>query len=302
MSEGQRVLILLKYTMVNIIFFGSSEYSLIILKKIIGIKDFNLSAVVTKIDKPIGRDQIVTPNPVAKFSKEHNLNLYQIEEFTNEFKSTIHDLNPTISICVAFGPPYFDQEMIDLFPFKIINIHPSPLPKYRGATPGPWQIINGETKTAVSFFQIDALPDHGPIISQIPFEISNTETATSFYQKAFNLASNNLESVLKNYISHPTNLTTQDHTQKTYFPKFTKESAQIDWSWGISKIERFIRALNPWPIAWTFVTNQQSQKIKMKVLSASITNQQLVPNIVQIEGKKNVNWSEISKYYTINKN
>jgi methionyl-tRNA formyltransferase len=191
--------------------------------------------------------------------------------------------------------------MIDIPKFKIINIHPSSLPKYRGATPGPWQIINGETKTAVSFFQIDALPDHGPIISQIPFDISPTDTATSFYQKAFSLAADNLESVLKNYISNPTNLIIQDHTQKTYFPKFTKDNAQINWSWDISKIERFIRALNPWPIAWTFVTNQQSQKNKMKIISAKIINQQLSPKIVQIEGKKITNWSEIEKYYTINK-
>ena len=278
--------------MVNLVFFGSSEYSLIILEKILEIKDFNLLAVVTKPDKAVGRKQEITANPVADFSRQHNLNLLQPQDFTPEFKSEIRKLNADLYLVVAFGPPYFDQEMIDIPQFKVVNIHPSPLPKYRGATPGPWQIINGETHSSVSFFQIDALPDHGPIISQIPFDISSTETATSFYQKAFNLAANNLESVLKNYISNPAKLIIQDHTQKTYFPKFTKDSAQIDWSWDPAKIERFIRALNPWPIAWTYVTNQQGQKLKMKMFSLSL---------VQIEGKKMVNWSEISKYYTISK-
>jgi len=278
--------------MVNLIFFGSSEYSIIILKKLLEIQDFNISAVVTKIDKPVGRDKTITPNPVAAFSNQNNLKLLQVEEFTPEFKLEIRNLKLDIGLCVAFGPPYFDQEMIDIHKFKIVNIHPSPLPKYRGATPGPWQIINGETKTAVTFFQIDTLPDHGPIIAQLPFEISNTETSTSFYQKAFDLAVNNLESILKSYISNPTNLIIQDHTQKTYFPKFTKESAQINWSWDEAKIERFIRALNPWPIAWTFVTNTQNQKLKMKMFSLSL---------VQIEGKKITPWSEISKYYTIDK-
>ena len=278
--------------MVNLIFFGSSEYSIIILKKLLEIKDFNISAVVTKIDKPVGRDKTITPNPVAAFSNQNNLKLLQVEEFTPEFKLEIRNLKLDIGLCVAFGPPYFDQEMIDIHKFKIVNIHPSPLPKYRGATPGPWQIINGETTTAVTFFQIDTLPDHGPIIAQLPFEISNTETSTSFYQKAFDLAVNNLESILKSYISNPTNLIIQDHTQKTYFPKFTKESAQINWSWDEAKIERFIRALNPWPIAWTFVTNTQNQKLKMKMFSLSL---------VQIEGKKITPWSEISKYYTIDK-
>jgi len=278
--------------MTNLIFFGSSEHSVVILKKLLEIKDFNISTVVTKIDKPVGRDQEITANPVAAFSNQNNLNLLQIEEFTPEVKLEIRNLKLDIGLCVAFGPPYFDQEMIDIPKFKIVNIHPSPLPKYRGATPGPWQIINGETKSAVTFFQIDALPDHGPIISQIPFEINPDETAATFYQKAFELASNNLESVLKSYIQNPTVLTDQDHSQKTYFPKLNKDNAKIDWTWDQAKINRFINALNPWPIAWTFVTNQQNQKLKMKMFT---------PTLVQIEGKKITPWSEISKYYTIDK-
>jgi methionyl-tRNA formyltransferase len=278
--------------MTNLIFFGSSEYSVIILKKLLEIKDFNLSTVITKTDKAIGRDQEITANPVADFARQNNLKLIQIEEFTPEVKLEIRNLKLDIGLCVAFGPPYFDQEMIDIPKFKIVNIHPSPLPKYRGATPGPWQIINGETKSAVTFFQIDALPDHGPIITQLPFNIDPQETATTFYQKAFNLAASNLESILKSYIQNPTNLIEQDHSQKTYFPKFDKDNAKINWSWDESKINRFINALNPWPIAWTLVTNQQNQKLKMKMFS---------PSLVQIEGKKITPWSEISKYYTINK-
>lgn len=278
--------------MINLIFFGSSEYSVIILKKLLEIKEFNIQAVFTKSDKAVGRDQEITANPVADFARQNKLKLLQIEAFTPEVKLEIRNLKLDIGLCVAFGPPYFDQEMIDLPKFKIVNIHPSPLPKYRGATPGPWQIINGETVSAVTFFQIDTLPDHGPIITQIPFEISPDETATSFYQKAFEITSSNLESILKSYILNPTSLQPQDHSQKTYFPKFNKDSAKIDWSWDDAKINRFINALNPWPIAWTFVTNKQKQKLKMKMFSLSL---------VQIEGKKITPWSEISKYYTINK-
>jgi methionyl-tRNA formyltransferase len=288
--------------MTNLIFFGSSEYSVTILKEFLEIKDFNIQTVFTKPDKAVGRKKEITPNPVSNFAKQNNLKLFQPEEFNDDLKSTIKNLKPDLALVVAYGPPYFTQDMIDIPKFKIINIHPSPLPKYRGATPGPWQIINGETKSALTFFQIDTLPDHGPIITQIPFEIDPKETATSFYQKAFKLAAKNLESVLKSYISNPTNLTKQDHSQKTYFPKFNKDNAKIDWTWDIIKIERFIRALNPWPIAWTFVSNQQNQKLKMKIYSASITNKKLILNTVQIEGKKPINWSEITNYYQIQKN
>ncbi len=282
--------------MTNLIFFGSSEYSVIILKKLLEIKDFNVLAIFTKPDKAVGRNQKITPNPVSDFAKQNNLKLFQPEEFNDDLKSTINDLKPDLGLCVAYGPPYFTQEMIDVPKFKIVNIHPSPLPKYRGATPGPWQIINGETKSSVTFFQIDALPDHGPIIVQIPFKIDPKETATSFYQKAFDLAANNLENVLKSYISNPSSLTAQDHSQKTYFPKFNKNNAQINWSWDVAKVEHFVRALNPWPIAWTYITNKQGQKLKMKIFNFNTE-----PVEVQIEGKKIVNWSEISNYYQIQK-
>ena len=289
--------------MTNIIFFGSSSYSVVILQKLLEIKDFQVSAIFSKTDKPVGRHQEIIPNPVAAFAKDNNLSLFQIEEFTPEVKQQIRQLNPDLALCVAFGPPYFDQETIDIPQYKIINIHPSPLPKYRGATPGPWQIINGETQSAVSFFQIDSLPDHGPIISQLPFEISPTETATSFYNKAFSLAADNLETILKNYISNPNSIQIQDHSQKTYFPKFDKDKAEINWSWDQAKIARFIRALNPWPIAWTYVTNQKGQQLKMKVFSSTFNFKLSTLNLnqVQIEGKTITSWSEISPYYTIKK-
>lgn len=293
--------------MINIIFFGSSPHSVAILQKILQIPDFLVSAVITKIDKPFGRKQEIIPNPVAAFAKQNNLPLFQIESFDSDLKSKIYHLKPDLGLVVAFGPPYFDQETIDIPKYKIVNIHPSPLPKYRGATPGPWQIINGETQSSVTFFQIDTLPDHGPIIAQIPLDISSTETAASFYAKAFDLAAKNLETVLNEYIYHLRSniyhLTPQDHSQKTYFPKFNKDNAQINWDWDQAKIERFIRALNPWPIAWTYITNQQNQIFKMKILSSTFNLKlsTLDLNQVQIEGKKPTLWSEISRYYFIKK-
>jgi methionyl-tRNA formyltransferase len=116
---------------------------------------------------------------------------------------------------------------------------------------------------------IDAKPDHGPIIAQIPFDISPTETSISFYDKAFALASNNLGTVLESRINHPESATEQDHTQRTYFPKFDKESAQIDWSWDNVKIDRFIRPCSL-AVAWTYVVDQKGNQIKIKIFSASL--------------------------------
>jgi len=287
--------------MTKIIFFGASVYSIPLLEKLTQIADFKLVSVISKIDKAFGRDQKITPNPVVKYCQDHNLPLIQIETFSSSVKSKISNFKADLALCVAFGPPFFDKETIDSFPYKIVNIHPSPLPKYRGATPGPWQIINGETKSAVTFFQIDPLPDHGPIITTIPFDISKIETAKTFYHKAFSLASDNLESVLKSYLSNPKSLDPQDHSQKSYFPKLTKDSAKIDWNWDSYKIERFVRALNPWPIAWTLVKNLNQDILKMKIFSAFINQEKsnLIPKTVQIEGKNKTSWKEIEKYYSI---
>ena len=287
--------------MTNIIFFGSSIYSVPVLEKITQISDFKLVSVVSKVDKAFGRDQKITPNPVAKYCQDHSLPLLQIEDFTTDVKSQLKNFHADLSLCVAFGPPFFDEETINIFPYKIVNIHPSPLPKYRGATPGPWQIINGEIKSSVCFFQIDPLPDHGPIITQIPFNISKTETTDTFYQKAFSIAADNLQTVLESYISSPESLLPQDHSQKSYFPKMSKDSAKIDWSWKTEKIERFIRALVPSPIAWTFVENLSGQKLKMKIFSGILdqNKSELLPIIVQVEGKNKTEWKEIKKYYSI---
>jgi len=188
--------------MIKTIFFGSSEYSVIILQQLLRLPDFDIQAVFTKPDKAVGRHQTITPNPVTIFATKNHLPLFQPEEFDDQLRTTLRQFQPDLGLVVAYGPPYFTQDMIDIPTHKIINIHPSPLPKYRGATPGPWQIINGETTSAVTFFQIDALPDHGPIITQIPLKITPTETAATFYQKAFTLAATNLEPVLKSQLSH----------------------------------------------------------------------------------------------------
>ncbi len=279
--------------MTSLVFFGSSEYSLIILNKLLTDSNFQVKLVVTKIDKPFGRNQITTPNPVAQFAFGHQLNLLQIEAFSEDCRLKIEDCHADLALCVAFGPPFFDEAMLNLFPQGIINIHPSPLPKYRGATPGPWQIINGETNSAVTFFQIDLLPDHGPVIYQIPFTISPHETSSSFYQKAFNLAANNLDKILS------TNRTPQNESQKSYYPKLSKESGKINWNWDQLKIYRFINAMIPWPIAWTYILAKDGAKLKLKVFSAQLISGKIEIKKVQIEGKKSTFWSEISSYYSL---
>ena len=146
--------------MINTIFFGSSVYSLIILKKLRKLSNFTLTAIVTKPNQPVGRHQTITANPVAQYATNHQILLLQPTSFTSSFIKQLQTLQPHLILVVAYGPPFFTSKMLSIPKYKIVNIHPSPLPQYRGATPGPWQIINGEKQSAVTFFQIDPHPDH----------------------------------------------------------------------------------------------------------------------------------------------
>lgn len=285
--------------MIRTIFFGASQYSVPTLEALIKDKNIKIIAVVTKPDKKADRNMLLKENIVAIVAKKHDLKIIKTEEFDQNFLKLYFSKKFDLGIVVAYGPPYFTKEMIDFPIFKVINIHPSALPKYRGATPAPYQIINGETKSALTFFRIDQLPDHGPIIKSIPFDIDYTDTSSTFYKKAFDLAAQNISDVIKYYMVNSNNLLVQDETQKTYYSKLTKDMAKIDWSKSANYNEKFIRAMQDWPIAWTIIKNQNNDFLTMKIFSSQIIDNNLSLNTVQIEGKNKISWKEIEKYYKI---
>lgn len=284
--------------MTNLIFFGSNIYSSLILQSLLKIPNFCIQAVVTKPDAKVGRLQTITQNPVAEFATKHNLSLIQPQAFDQEFISTFKNLKPDLALCVAYGPPFFTRKMCRIPTHGIINLHPSPLPKYRGAAPGPWQIINGESSSALTFFLIDELPDHGPLIAKLPFPILTTDTSASFYDRAFSLAASNLAPILNQYLANPIT-TPQNHTQKTYFPKLSKDSGKIDWSKSPEYNERFIRAMQPWPVAWTQVKTKTDQLLRLQILTSKLENGKLIPLDVKIEGKPPARWSSLQNHYQI---
>ena len=110
--------------MIKTIFFGSSEYSVIILQQLLRLPDFDIQAVFTKPDKAVGRHQTITPNPVTIFATKNHLPLFQPEEFDDQLRTTLRQFQPDLGLVVAYGPPYFTQDMIDIPTHKIINIHP----------------------------------------------------------------------------------------------------------------------------------------------------------------------------------
>ena len=238
----------------QIIFFGSSPFSIIVLQKLLNAQGSTLCAVVTTPDKPAGRHLKLTPNPVKTLAQKYNIPVIY------DLGSRIYDLG-SIGLVAAFGQ-ILSQKVLDKFSGQIFNIHPSLLPKYRGASPLQQQILDGVVDTGVTIIKMDALMDHGPIVAVARDKILPDDTTVTLGNRLFALGAdliiNNQLSIIKE----------QDHSQATYTKKLTRESGFISWkmfndqsSMIKEKIEKMKRAFFPWPGVWT--TNPEGKRIKL---------------------------------------
>lgn len=273
--------------MLQIIFFGSSDYCLPILESL--YKNFKLTAIITRPDKIIGRDKILTPSPPKKFGLAHHIpvftpnNASEISDLIPELKK----LSPDISIVADYGLMIPD-DIISLPKLETLNIHFSGLPKYRGPSPVQYTILNGEKSAWISVIKLVKKLDAGDIVYQKEVSLTGDETTGSLYKKLFNIASVDLPTVLTDFALNKIKLIKQDNSQATYTRKIAKEDGFIPWiiltstmgeskqikpnidSWPLIKlipelsakggsafsgdIERALRAFTPWPGLWTEIT------------------------------------------------
>lgn len=187
----------------------------------------------------------------------------------------------------------------------ILNIHPSRLPKYRGATPVPSAILAGEKEIGVTIIKLDEKIDHGPIVSQIKLAVAPTDTSQTLLAKAFAAGAQELLKILPAYLAGKIELQPQNHNRATLTKRLTREDGQIDWQKSPEYLERFMRAMFPWPGAWTEITIPDRQpdpipdrRIKrIKILKAHLENGQLTLDTVQLEGKKPVSFKQFREGY-----
>ncbi len=234
----------------RIVFMGTAEFGIPGLRLLLEHK-YDIVGVVTNIDKPSGRGQKVNISPVKQFALERNLPLLQPSSLKDEtFISEIKALDADLFIVVAF-------RILPAVVFKIpklgtFNLHSSLLPKYRGAAPFQWAIINGERETGVTTFFLDENVDTGNVILQARLPIRENETAGELHDRLSEIGAEVILHTVKliemgNAPRHP-----QDNTLATPAPKIFKEHCVIDWSKSASDIHNFIRGLSPSPCAYTF--------------------------------------------------
>lgn len=266
---------LLTMNKVKTILMGTPEFAENIFRKFYNdLKDkFEIIAVVTAPDKPVGRKQVLTPSPIKKWAMENNLPILQPDKIRKpEWVGKIKELNPDLIILIAFGQ-IIPQEILDIPKYKALNIHPSLLPKYRGASPVQSVILNGENETGVCLMTMDAEMDHGEIISNLQFSISNKPTYSELAKNLSDLGAELLIKTLPDYIEGKIKPQEQNHEQATFCKLIKKEDGKIDWGKSAEEMERMIRALNPWPGTYAKFQNPNSKfQINFKILNAETLN------------------------------
>ena len=235
----------------RIIFMGTSQFAVPTLKAIIN-SDVELLCAITQPDRPSGRKLKTIPSPVKEVALESNVPLHQPERVRKrEFiEEVLKPLSPDLIVVVAFGQ-ILPEAILSLPPLGCVNVHPSLLPRYRGAAPIQRAIMNGEKETGVTVMFMDEGEDTGDVILQEKMEIDISDTAERLSQRLAELGAQLVRKALKIAEDGPLPRQVQDHSKVSYAPRLSREDGLIDWKKSAFEIHNLIRGTIPWPGAYT---------------------------------------------------
>lgn len=227
----------------------------------------HLIAIYTQPDRPAGRGQKVQASIVKQWAIQHQLPIFQPLNFNDsKSKAELAALKPDLLVVIAYGL-ILPQQILTIPKLGAINVHTSLLPRWRGAAPIQYAILNGDEQTGVSIMQMDAGIDTGDLIMQHNCQITNADTAQSLHDQLGALASPVLLATIDKLVCGKAVKIVQNNNFATYSKKIRKEDALIDWNQPAIVIDRQIRAFNPWPIAYTHVAG-----LRLRILTAQVTN------------------------------
>jgi len=258
----------------KIVFFGSGDFTIPVMQKLL---PHGLELVVTN-DK--------NPNSLlSKFCYENNIEVLICSSSAGLINHKSLIINHNVAILASYGA-FIPKSIIDEFPNGIINIHPSLLPKYKGPSPVQYTLLNGETITGVTLIKLDNQIDHGPILSQKPYNLIGNETSEDLLSILFEIGAEMIEEIVVKFENNKiVNETPQDHTKESWSYKITKQDGMLD-IYKLQtinyKLENMIRAFYSWPSIW-FTTNLKGQVKLVKLLPE---------NRIQVEGKNPMNYKD----------
>jgi len=260
--------------MANIIFMGTPDFAVPSLEAL--HHTFGVKAVVTNPDKPQGRGLKLIPTPVKSSALDLGIPLLQPESLkSEEFAQQIKELSPDIICVIAFK--ILPKSVYSLAKLGTFNVHGSLLPRYRGAAPIQWSIINGDKETGVTTFLLNDTVDTGNILLQKKCPISETMTFGDLYSEMMPLAADIAVTTCELLISGDVHSISQDNSLATPAPKIFREQCLIDWSNPVFKVKNFIHGVSPIPAAWTYFN-----KSKLKIYRCKTSELQLPVGTYQI--------------------
>jgi len=235
----------------NIMFLGTPDFAVPSLKSLAGLPDHRVVGVITNPDQPSGRSLKLTAPPVKVCASQLGIPVYQPLKFnTDDTIELLKNLEVDLLVVVAYGR-IIGEKILAAYPRRIINVHPSLLPKYRGVAPYQWAIINGERETGVSIINLIKELDAGEIILQRSCHIDSTDDARTLHDRLSAMGAEMVAEAAGLISSGTAKFVTQDHSLATYFKKIEKGFGRIDWSRDSSSIHNLVRGLCPWPSTFT---------------------------------------------------
>ncbi len=237
----------------KVLFMGTPDFAAVALEKLIA-SDHELLGVVTQPDKQKGRGHELSISPVKEIALKNGIPVYQPSKVKKdvEFHDMVKAMEPEVIVVAAFGQ-ILPKTFLEIPPYGCINIHGSLLPKYRGAAPIQYSILDGESETGITIMYMDEGIDTGDMILQESLPIAENETGGSLFDKMAHLGADLLLKALDQVVAGTAVRIPQDNEKATYVKVLSKEMGLLDFSQPAVKLERMIRGFNPWPSAYTYL-------------------------------------------------
>lgn len=249
----------------RIIFAGTPDFAARHLDALLS-SEHQIVGVFTQPDRPAGRGKKLMPSPVKVLAEEKGLPVFQPASLRpQDNQQLVADLNADIMVVVAYGL-ILPKAVLEMPRLGCINVHGSLLPRWRGAAPIQRSLWAGDSETGVTIMQMDVGLDTGDMLYKLSCPITTEDTSATLYDKLAQLGPQGLIETLKQLAEGRAQPQVQDETLATYAEKLSKEEARIDWSLSACKLERCIRAFNPWPMSYLMIDEQPVKVWKASAL------------------------------------
>jgi methionyl-tRNA formyltransferase len=253
------------------VFFGTPQFAVPCLDALVEIAD--VAAVVCQPDKPRGRGLELTPPPVKQRAVELGLTVVQPTKLkTGEFAAWLREQQADVAVVVAYGR-ILPKDVLEAPRLGCVNVHASLLPKYRGAAPITWAVVNGEPESGITLMQMDEGMDTGAMLEKLPTEITADETAGDLSERLSALGALSIRKGLPKYVAGGYTPIPQDHAQATLAPMLKKEDGRIDFAKPARRVHDHVRGMSPWPGAFTSLRGKS-----LKVHATRVTDQPPQPS------------------------